>query len=305
VSGDPQRSEDPQRAPEGAHVAQLLAELVNNPRDAGYEAAAARRGGRPSSRWYDRPMLALGCAVLGFVLVVAYVHTHRAAPETAKVRQSLIDRVHAVESQGATLAATARALDDQLNAERDNALSGTSGLSAELRRAQLAAGQSAVRGPGVTVTLSEPSSPSQTAAPGRAGTTSLTAVNILSDQDVRSVVNELWSDGAEAIAVNGVRLTPTSAIRFAGQAVLVDFQPITSPYRIAAIGPPDQLDTAFAASPVASRYQTLSGADGIGFEFAEQAELSLPASPAVSLRFAHAATPSGAAASTSPGRGHR
>ena len=57
---------------------------------------------------------------------------------------------------------------------------------------------------------------------------------------MRSVVNELWSDGAEAIAVNGIRLTPTSAIRFAGDAVLVDFQPITSPYRIDAIGDADR-----------------------------------------------------------------
>ena len=84
---------------------------------------------------------------------------------------------------------------------------------------------------------------------------------------MRSVVNELWRDGAEAIAVNGMRLTPTSAIRFAGDAVLVDFQPIASPYTIEAIGDGRRLATAFAASAVASRYQTLAGVDGIGFAF--------------------------------------
>ena len=77
---------------------------------------------------------------------------------------------------------------------------------------------------------------------------------------MRSVVNELWHDGAEAISVNDVRLTPTTAIRFAGEAVLVDFQPITSPYTIRAIGDRHVLETGFVDSAVASRYQTLAGA---------------------------------------------
>ena len=86
--------------------------------------------------------------------------------------------------------------------------------------------------------------------------------------------------------MNGVRLTPISAIRFAGQAVLVDYQPITSPYQISAIGNADALSTSFAQSAVASRYQTLKGADGIGFSFTESQHLSLPASAATALRYA-------------------
>ena len=83
-----------------------------------------------------------------------------------------------------------------------------------------------------------------TATPGRAGTDAdRRGRHILTDRDVRGVVNELWPDGAEAIAVNDVRLTPDRAIRFAGEAVLVDFQPITSPYMIGAIGDADELTT--------------------------------------------------------------
>lgn len=272
-------------------TAQLLIELVTDPRDPGYEAAAARRGGAPSQRWYDAPLVAMGCAVIGFVLVLAYVHTHRAAPEAARVRQSLIARVHTAESSGNALASTARTLNGQLNTLRSNALSGSGALTNELNRDELLAGQLAVHGPGLQVELAEPPTPSTTAAPGRAGSVPITATHILSDRDVRSVVNELWADGAEAISVNGVRLTPTSAIRFAGQAVLVDFQPISSPYTIRAIGPAAQMDTAFASSPVASRYQTLAGADGIGFSFGEKTDLSLPASPAVVPRYAHVPTP--------------
>jgi uncharacterized protein YlxW (UPF0749 family) len=270
--------------------AQLLIELVTNPRDPGYEAAAAQRGGEPSRRWYDAPLIAVGCAVIGFVLVLAYVHTHRAAPEAAKVRQSLIARVHTAESRGNALAGSARALNDELNTLRANALAGSGALTDELNEDELLAGQVAVHGPGLQVELAEPPAPSTTAEPGRGGTVPITATHILSDRDVRSVVNQLWADGAEAVSVNDVRLTPTSAIRFAGQAVLVDFQPISSPYTIRAIGPADQLVTAFASSPVASRYQTLASAEGIGFTFGERDRLTLPASPAAAPRYAKVPT---------------
>ncbi len=121
---------------------------------------------------------------------------------------------------------------------------------------------------------------------------------VLSDRDVRDVVNQLWSDGAEAIAVNNIRLTPTSAIRFAGEAVLVDFQPITAPYVIRAIGDANGLDTGFAASDIATRYQTLSAAGKITFNFDEEKSLSLPASAATTLQ--EATTPPTATASPSP-----
>ena len=55
--------------------------------------------------------------------------------------------------------------------------------------------------------------------------------------DLQNVANALWAAGAEAIAINGQRLTATSTIRAAGNAILVDFRPVTSPYEVSAIGP--------------------------------------------------------------------
>ena len=55
--------------------------------------------------------------------------------------------------------------------------------------------------------------------------------------DLQKVANDLWAAGAEAIAINGQRLTATSTIRSAGAAILVDFRPVTSPYEVSAIGP--------------------------------------------------------------------
>lgn len=266
---------------------QLLVDLVTNTLDPGYAAAAKRRGGQPSRRWYDGAAVAVGCMLIGFLLVVAYVHTHRGAPEAAKVQDSLVTRVRAAQKDDARLAEQVDKLTAELAAVRDRAL--PAALADRVERGQIAAGQTEVHGPGLTVVLKEPPPATPTAEAGQRGATPITATNILSDRDVRSVVNELWADGAEAIAVNDVRISPTSAIRFAGQAILVDFQPISSPYTIEAIGSADDLAVAFASSAVASRYQTLAGADGIGFSFSESKDLTLPASSSVSLRYARAA----------------
>lgn len=275
-------------SPQRPGPAQLLLDLVADPRDQGYEAAARRRaeGSLRRPRWLDQGAMALGCALIGFVVVVAYVHTHRSAPEATQVRQSLIERVQAAQHTGRQLTDQLHRLNDQLGKERDRALAG-SGLVAGLDRAQLLAGQVAVTGPGLQVVLSEPAQPTPSAAPGRRVPVAPAAGNILTDRDVRSVVNELWAVGAEAIAVNNIRLLPTSAIRFAGDAVLVDLQPVTPPYTISAVGAADALAVGFAGSDVASRYQTLSSARGIGFRFTEKEKMTLPAGAPITPRYAH------------------
>ncbi len=277
-----------QRPPTGNLVsAQLLVDLVTNTLDPGYAAAATQRGPAPPRRWFDRPAVAIGCALIGFILVVAYIHTHRGAPQAAKVHQSLVSRVRSAQHRVEQMVAQAQQLNAALTTLRDQGLSGDAPLSRQLDRDQLLAGQSAAVGPGLQVVLKEPPAVKASSQPARGGSDPGGATNILSDRDVRSVVNELWADGAEAISVNDVRLTPTSAIRFAGDAVLVDFAPITSPFTIRAIGNADDLATGFASSPAASRYQTLASADGIGFQFTEHKKLSLPGSPVTSPRFAH------------------
>jgi len=264
---------------------ELLVDLVTNTADPGYAAATARRGTDARRRWFDRPAVVLGCLLVGFTLAVAYVHTHRSAPDVAKVHNSLVARVKAAQASGDALEAKAQQLNGEIAKARQQALPGTS-LGTRLQRAQLLAGATPVVGQGLAVQLADPPQPTATPSSGRAGTTPIDDSQLLTDRDVRSVVNELWHDGAEAIAVNGVRLTPTSAIRFAGQAVLVDFAPITSPYTIDAIGDSDVLVTSFADSDVAGRYHTLTSVEGISFSWTQQRRLHLPATAAATPRYA-------------------
>jgi uncharacterized protein YlxW (UPF0749 family) len=279
-------AEQPDEQPDERSLvsARLLIDLVSNTLDPGY-AAAAKQPRRP--RWYDQPAVALGCLLIGFVLVVAYVHTHRGEPAAKRVHDDLVARVRAAQHVTDGLAGQVNAAEARLAREQDRALP-ASGLAQQLSRSQLAAGELPVHGPGLTVTLREPPASNPSTAPGRGGGDATGTTNILGDRDVRSVVNELWHDGAEAIGVNGIRLTPTSSIRVAGDTILVDFQPIGTPYAIAAIGSADGLATNFAQSAVASRYQTLKGADHIGFGFTESDSLSLPASAPVTPRYAQA-----------------
>ena len=67
-------------------------------------------------------------------------------------------------------------------------------------------------------------------------------------KDLQVVVNGLWEAGAEAISVNGQRLTSRSAIRFAGEAILVNYRPLARPYTISVIGDPEDLQVEFAGN---------------------------------------------------------
>ena len=64
---------------------------------------------------------------------------------------------------------------------------------------------------------------------------------IVHDYDILTLVNELRASGAEAIAVNGERLTAVSEIRCAGTLILVNWVRIAPPYEIKAIGDPEML----------------------------------------------------------------
>jgi uncharacterized protein YlxW (UPF0749 family) len=108
------------------------------------------------------------------------------------------------------------------------------------------------------------------------------------DRDVQSIVNALWAGGAEAVAVNGERLTTQSAIRQAGDAILVNFVPLASPYVVTAIGDPVTLETSFGSSGAAARMRTLAQVYGLQFGYARAGELTLAAAPTVRLRYAQA-----------------
>ena len=109
----------------------------------------------------------------------------------------------------------------------------------------------------------------------------------IQDVDLQEVVNALWNAGAEAISINGQRLVATSAIRNAGNAVLVNFRVLTSPYDVAAIGDRSAMETSFEATDIARRFKTWEQVYGLGFSVEHPSTVQVPAYTG-SVRFRYA-----------------
>jgi uncharacterized protein YlxW (UPF0749 family) len=138
-----------------------------------------------------------------------------------------------------------------------------------------ASATTAVKGEGVTVTLNDaPKGPDGTVPTG----------GRIRDRDVQDVVNALWSGGAEAISVGGRRLTSLTAIRTAGEAILVDYRPLSPPYLVEAIGRRDDLREALDRDPAVQQVIADSKASGFTVTVATAKELQLAAGTQGSLR---------------------
>ena len=83
--------------------------------------------------------------------------------------------------------------------------------------------------------------------------------------------------GVRAISVEydftPVSLGPTSAIRFAGEAVLVDFRPVTNPYEIRAVGDPGELSAGFLRNEDVQNLGLASATFGLRFDYTQQDEI--------------------------------
>lgn len=303
------RAEERERS-QRAYGPDLLTELFRHPLDPGYLAAARRRAaGRPSAwqRVRRRSLSAVALLVVGFLLAVAYLQTVAEEPERTKVRAALAEQIMRREAETDELARQADRLREEVARQRDAALSGSH--AARLRELEAATGLARVRGDGVVVRVSD--APSETDVVTGAGGTNLGRVL---DRDLQHIANALWSAGAEAIAINGQRLTSTSTIRLAGSAILVDFRPVTGPYEVSAVGP-DRMRERFQDSPTARLLRRLASEHGMGFGVRSVDDLTLPAAGEPQLRYARpspvptgsvpatTSSPSGAGVSTSASEG--
>jgi len=128
------------------------------------------------------------------------------------------------------------------------------------------------------VTLTDSAAPSASGKGQSRGT--------ILDRDLQQVVNALWGSGAEAIAVGTVRLDPLSTIRQAEGAMLVNNQPIASPYTVSAIGKPNALETGFVLSDAYSALSAVAKAHGVGFAVVARDTIELAAAVPANPRYA-------------------
>ncbi|MCU1621565.1 MAG: hypothetical protein JWL79_410, partial [Frankiales bacterium] len=151
----------------------------------------------------------------------------------------------------------------------------------------------AVTGPGIEVRLDDaPTGDGAAADPLRGGTVPEGRVQ---DRDLQDVANGLWAAGAEAVSINGQRLSVVTAVRSAGESILVDLRPISPPYVVRAVGDPTALELEFVDGPTGRRLTTFTSLYGIVFEVRRADELRLPAASTPDLRAATPVSPASAA----------
>jgi uncharacterized protein YlxW (UPF0749 family) len=300
----------PQRPSEAAIP--LLTQVMTRPLDPGYAAAAARRAGSgqpPGRGGRARSSLALAALLaVGLLLGTAWWQAHRSIPTGTTSRRQLIAEIARQDATAGRLQSRNADLLAAVDAERARQLQlqAQGGLADQVADLGLATGTLAATGPGLVVTLDDaPSarnlqddSDPRSAEPSEDG-------RVL-DQDLQLVVNGLWFAGAEAISVNGQRLTAMSAIRSAGQAILVDYRPLSPPYQVSAIGDPARLRSRFDAGPGGQDVQYLKDNFGVRVTIGSSSGLRLPASAGLGTRRARPAVttrPGGPVSPASPATG--
>ncbi len=133
----------------------------------------------------------------------------------------------------------------------------------------IAAGRIAVSGPGVVVRLWD--APTANAPPGTRPDDLL-----VHQQDLEAVMNAIWAGGAEAMTIQGQRVTATTRVRCVGNVLLLHGRTYSPPYEVAGIGDPGRLRRTLLASTGVRIYLQYVAAVGLGWSLTDEARLEMP-----------------------------
>ena len=275
----------------------LLTSMLQRPLDPGYAAAADRREaqGRPRSTSLRSPLLVVATVLIGLLVGVASYNLTTANKPRSQARADLIGQIEDRRAEVDALTTQAATLQDQVTALETEQL-GNDSLTTRTREVASLVGAVPLHGPGFTLTLDD--APGAGADDTAEGGGAAEQGQVLA-KDLRYVTNALWEAGAEAVSINGQRLTATSAIRFAGSALVVDFRPLTRPYVITALGDPKRFPAAFADGSGGTYLSTLRSTFGIRVDTDVSDDLTVPGAVGLTTRYAR--TGDTGSASPSPG----
>ena len=272
----------------------LITEFYRRPLDPGYALTAERRAAGlmpPRRRSGVASLVALGL-VLGLGTTAAAIALRQPVGQASEARRVLESQITARGDEAAALQSEAVTLSDEISKLQAEVLgSSDDSLRAAMSAGAVEAGSAPVSGPGLRIVLSD--------APSTGADTTGRSDQRVLDTDLQVLVNGLWAAGAEAIAINGERLTSMTAIRSAGSAVLVDLVPLSSPYTVEAIGDSVAIQTELARSSTGQLLATLRASYEIGVDTSSVRRLSLPGVGLTALRYA--AVPADAQALKSSG----
>ncbi|MGX9792053.1 DUF881 domain-containing protein [Mycobacterium sp. MMS18-G62] len=269
-------------------VPSLLRSLLSDHLDPGYAAAAeAKAAGKSRTWWQAWAWQLAGAFVIAVVIAAAVAQARSTAPGVQESQHVLAGSVRSLEARTGDLNGRRDALAAEVDTERRTRLEGDERgqqLLGDLDEANFAAAATAVIGPGLTLTITDPGMSKDLSDVSKQRVEG--SQQVILDRDLQLVVNSLWVSGAEAISVGGVRIGPNVTIRQAGGGILVDNQPISSPYVILAVGPPHGMADVFDRSPGLHRLRLLEASYGVGVSVSAGDGLTLPAGSIRDVHFA-------------------
>jgi uncharacterized protein YlxW (UPF0749 family) len=237
------------------------------------------RAGAPPVAGRRRAAFLAAVVAFGGLLGVSAYRTEQSAPQTAAERAELIDRIHTGQDTLDSLHQNIASLQGDVTSLQQGLADDVShdqALSAQLTELGMSAGTIGVSGPGVQINADD-ADPAE--GPG----------GVILDVDLQALVNGLWEAGAEAIAIDGHRLTSLTSIRFAGEAITVDYRSLSPPYVVEAVGDPNTLASRFLDTEGGQTWLGLRANFGISFEMEDKDKVVVPADPHDHLLYAQAA----------------
>lgn len=274
----------------------LLTNVMDHSLDDGYAEAAARKMAAGDAKLprtlRARLGLAVGLVLAALVVTVGAAQARVAAPVVAKEREELIDRIDRETETADKLEESVDKLRDDVSTRQREALK-QSGDTGQADLVDILSGAVEVHGPGVKLVVNDAKEASTGGDGNPRETSGFSDTGRVRDRDMQRVVNGLWESGAEAVSVNGQRLTALSAIRAAGDAILVDNKPLVPPYTVLAVGDGQRLSTRFQDSADGLYLHALEENYGIRTAISVEDDLRLPAAPSVIVRTAEPRTEKG------------
>ncbi|MDQ6795802.1 MAG: DUF881 domain-containing protein [Chloroflexota bacterium] len=245
--------------------------------------------------------LGLALLALGFLIAAQLASEGPRIRYTSQERSPLVETVNGLQAQQEVLKDRILALRAQIQTAEQLGQGSAAlvrQLNDDLQKARIAAGLVPLAGTGVVFQLEDSTQPTSPGA--NEGDYRVTS------QDIRTVVEELWLAGAEAISVNGERMTTSTAVTDIGGSILVNSAFLVPPYQISAIGPRDLYERVASSQGFREFVRARAETYGIGLSFFEPQQVDVPAfAGTVSLPFgrvttAPSAAPSGPGGSSRP-----
>lgn len=207
----------------------------------------------------------------GIFLGIAIANFQRQVPLIEKSKQDLRNSIENRVSNLASLSDRLSEINDEINNQNIQIgdVSNRGILNLNETDLQIVSGVKSITGSGFKIVINDAR---------RTDSLDFQEVNLAKvfDSDLQLITNALWASGAQAISVNNQRITTTTAIRSAGEAILINYRPLLPPYEIVFIGN-EEVSKRLVENPDFKDFQYVVTTYGLEYKIEKISNVEIPA----------------------------